>query len=242
MSEATYLDNNPQTTDNRKIVAINRIPAGYTVYPTGQADSLTTGFRGGDEMKFDADNKVKRMQLLGHWYGIGGRVFWQGADLDDSMSAYLKAPATVGTNVAGDYDKYDIGGGANMYIPASPGAGAWDLDLTSVHTGTDVLKCVPVPSTGNTGYFNYDSITNVLTGLSTATGGYNLFDFEATLFCFAHKVWGKKTDGMESSIEIPDVVGKLLFNSWVVEFTLTTTKLSGICVGVSMISAVKGNV
>lgn len=239
----TYLLNNPMTADNRRIVAINRIPAGHTVYPTGQADAYqANGHRSGDILTFDANNKVKCFKMLSHWYGIGGRVIWEGADLADDMHAFLKAPATVGTNSTGDYTKAATGLGFNLFVPTAPGAGDWTLDLAEKYTGCDVLKCVPVPVAGNTGFFDYDSDTNVLTVNASQEGGYNLYDATIPLFCFAHKIFGRKQDGAESSLEIPDVVGKLLFNTWCVEFTLNTAKTSGINVGIQMITAVKGNV
>ena len=239
----SYKKQNPKTPDYRDIVAINRIPAGYTVYPAGKGDSLTSGgYRLGNTLTLDADNKIKRFQLLNHWYGIGGKAVWQGADLDDYISIFLKAPATVGVNAAGDFVKVNIGGPLNVFVPVEIGTGTWAINLNEKHTGTNVLKCVPVPSSGNTGFFDYNSDTNILTVNSTQTGGYNLYDFEATLFCFGSHVWGRKIDGSESSVEVTDVVGKLLFNSWVIDVVLTTTKMSGIKVGMNIISAVKGNV
>lgn len=226
------------------LVSINRIPPGYTIYPTGKADALqASGYRAGVPLTFDAANKTRRFRLNGHWFGIGGRLIWQGADLADYMKAFLKAPATVhGVNSAGDFNKYNLGGPYNVYIPAAPGAGAWSLDLVAVHTGTSVLKCVPVPASGNNGWFDYDSLTNVVTVNATQTGGYNLYDFDVTLFCFADGIWGRKQDGAESSLEIPDVVGKLLFSTWVIDFELVTVKTETIGVGLVMITAVKGNV
>jgi hypothetical protein len=232
----------PVTNDARRIIAINRIPAGFTVYPTGQADSPTNGLRQGDELIFDANNKIKSFRINSHWYGIGGRVFWEGADLADSMKAFLKCPATVGVNQAGDFNKVATGLGFNVYVPSTPGAGAWDLDLTEVYTGTTILKCVPVPSAGNNGFFDYDSDTNVLSVNADQAGGYNLYDAELPIFCFAHKIHGKKQDGSESLLEIPDVVGKLLLNTWKIEFELVTAKTQDIKVGVVMVTAVKSNV
>jgi hypothetical protein len=229
-----------------KLVADNRLPPGYTVYPTGIADALqASGYRAGTALKFDANNKVRRFQMLNHWYGIGGRAIWEGADLDDYLNGFLKAPATShGVNTAGDFNKYAVGGGINMFTPAAPGAGAWSLSLTEKHTGTQVLKCVPVPSSTGTGFFDYDSQTNVIAVNATQTGGYNLFDTELTLHCFGAGCWGAKSNGgsAETKLEIPGVVGKLLFNSWVIEFTLVTTKTADIKVGFIMITGVKGNV
>ena len=234
----------PLTTgDGRIIQAGNRIPAGFTVYPTGVGDALqASGYRLGNVLKFDANNKTKRLQFLNHWYGIGGRIIWNGADLSDSMSAFLRAPATGGINQAGDFNKYNLGGSFNMFVPTTPTEGAWDLNLSEVHTGTTVLKCVPVPVAGNTGFFDYDSDTNILTVNYEQKGGYNLYDFEATLFCFAANIFGLNGDGKESSLEVPDLVGKLLYNTWVIDFVLSTDKTDTIECGVIMISAMKGNV
>ena len=237
-----YYKPNPKTDDARDIVAINRIPPGYTVYLTSKSDSIVAGgYRAGDKLVFSQAQKTRRFQLLSHWYGIGGKVVWEGADLDDHMDVFLKAPATVGLNVAGDFVKANVGGPYNMFVPTTPGTGTWSLNLAEKHTGTNVLKCVPVPSAGNTGFFDYDSSTNVLTVNGSQTGGYNLFDFDVTLFCFASAILGRKQDGAETSIEVTDVVGKLLFNSWVVDFSLTSDK-PGIRVGMTVVTAVKGNV
>jgi len=233
-----------ETTDGREIVAINRIPAGHTIYPTGQGDAISSnGYAAGTELIFDASNKVKRFQMLGHWYGIGGRIVWEGADMSDHINAVLKAPATAhAVNEAGNVTKIPLGGGAHLFVPVPENGGDWNLDLDAKFTGTSVLKCTPVPVVGNNGFFDYNSDTNVLTPNYTQTGSHNLYDFEASMFRFVHKCWGRKQDGAESSLEIPDVVGKLLLNTWVVEFTLVTAKESGIKVGVIMISAVKKNI
>lgn len=242
MTQNTFLLNNPMTPDNRKIVAINRIPAGYTVYPTGKGDDPDAGLRQGNELILDANNKTKSFRLNSHWYGIGGRVIWEGSDLSDSLQAFLKCPATVGVNQAGDFNKVATGLGFNVFVPSSPGAGAWDLDLEETFSSCSALKCTPVPAAGNNGFFDYDSDTNVLSVNYSQEGGFNLYDATIPIFCFAYKVWGRKSDGAESSLEIPDVVGKLLYNNWIIEFELVTEKTSGIKVGIDMITAVKGNV
>jgi hypothetical protein len=225
------------------LVAVNRIAPGFTVYKTGKSDGVATspGYRTGDYLLFDASNTSKRFQMKNAWFLLGGTIIWEGADLDDSMGAKLIAPATVGVNSAGDFNKYALGGGANMYVPAAPGAGAWTLDLAAVHTSTSVLKCCPVPSTTNTGYFDYDVDTNVLTVNTGATGGYNLFDFELTMMHLAYGIWGKKYDGAETSLDVTEVVGKTLLPNWIVQIDLTTVKVSGIKVGVLMTTAVRGN-
>lgn len=226
-----------------KIVAVNKIAPGYTVYQTGKGDGVATspGFRTGEDLKFDYVTTSRRFQMKQAWFLLGGRVIWEGADLDDHMNAKLVAPATVGTNAAGNFNKYALGGGLNMFVPATPGAGAWTLDLTEKYTGTDVLKCCPVPSSTNTGYFDYDIDTNTLTVNATATGNYNLFDFELTMFHLASRIWGSKMDGAESHLDVTEVVGKTLLANWIVQLDLVTVKTSGIKVGVVMTTAVRAN-
>lgn len=249
--ELSYKNNGNQqltllTPDKRPINAINRIASGYTVYPTGISDNILTGSYGtGIELKLigtDSSTKTKDFQLLDHYYGIGGRLIWENACLDDYIEAFLIAPATIGlTNSTGDFNKYSLGGGLNMIIPASPGTGLWTMDLTAKRTNTQILKAVPVPAVGNNGYFDYNSDTNIITPNYNAQGGYNLFDFDIKLFAFCRKVWGRKQDGSESTIEVTDVIGKLLYNSWIIRFNLVTS--NPLCkAGIIMTTAVKGNV
>lgn len=226
--------------------SVNRIPAGFTIYPTGQGDlHQASGYRLGDRLVFDGlTNTTKRFRMMSPWYVIGGRLVWgSGADFTDLMNAQLKAPATShAVQQAGDFDKYSLGGGLNVFIPAAPGQGAWDLDLTATHTGTTVLKAVPVPVAGNTGWFDYDPWTQTLTVNASQQGGFNLYDFEATIFYFASSIPGVPVTGHEMMLDIPDVVGKLLYPQWEIEFSLVTTKELAISSAIVMIVAVKSNV
>ena len=242
-----YSSPNPKTEDARDIIVINCIPLGYTIYPTGQGDNITNGTYGdGDKILLTdvtpGTTDKATLQFLSHWFGIGGRVIWESASVLDEMNAMLVAPATTGAvEQAGDYDKYALGGGANMFIPATPGAGAWDIDLTAKLTNTDILKCTPVPAAGNTGYFDYNSATNVLTVNSGGAGGYNLYDFDVNLFRFANTIFGRKQDGAESLLEASDVIGKLLFNCWQIRFTLDATT-TGVKCAVIITTAIKKNI
>lgn len=239
---------NPKTPDNRDLVATNRLPPGYTIYPTGAADNISTGAYTGDGVNLKLDNSTPgtsnkaTFQMLGHWYGVGGRVIWESATLDDSLSSVLVAPATTGLVAeVGDYTKIALGGGANLIKPVDVGTGDWSLSLTAKLTNTQILKCTPVPSTGNVGWFDYDSDLNVLTRNMTQTGGYNLYDFDANIFRFANKCWGRKQDGAESLLETTDIVGKLLYSSWQIRFTLNAVT-NGVRCGVIITTGVKRNV
>lgn len=237
---------NQTNLDFRDIVAVNRIAAGYTVYQTASGDDCVNGvYGGGGRMLLTATSGTGDMQFLNHFYIFGGRVVWEGATLDDQINAWLIASPTTGlSNVAGNFNKVPVAGIGNLIVPAAvPGTGAWSLDLTAKIPNTNILQCTPVPSAGNNGYFDYDSANNVLTVNAQGKGGYNLFDAEVKLFKFANKCFGRKQDGAESVMESSDVVGKLLYNSWKIRFTLTPS--SGNLVvraGVAITTAVKQNV
>jgi hypothetical protein len=235
---------NPKTTDERDIITNNRIPLGYTIYPTGSSDNITNGTYGdGQAIKLDANNPLAVFQSIGHWYGIGGRIIWENATLDDYLNATLYAPATTGlTNTQGNFTKVEIipSSGMHIILPTPPGQGDWSMDLTAtLNANVGILKAAPVPAEGNTGYFNYDSDNNVLTP-AAGDGSHNLYDFDIPLFKFANKIWGRKDNG-ESHLETTDVVGKLLFNSWKIAFTLSVTTPGARCGGI-ITTAVKRNV
>lgn len=237
----------PKTEDMRDIGVVNRIPLGFTIYPTGRADNITNGTYGdGVKLKFTdvtpGTTDKATIQFLSHWYGIGGRIIWESASLEDEMNAVLVAPASTGwTNSTGDYNKYNVGGPYNMLIPVAEGTGAWTVNLTTKITNTQILKSTPVPAAGNVGWFDYNSETNVLTRNMTQTGGYNLYDFDINLFRFANTIYGRKQDGAESLLEATDVVGKLLYNSWQIRFTLTAVT-AGVKCGVIVTTAIKKNI
>lgn len=241
----TQADLGPRTEDDRFIYTINRIPLGHTIYPTGRADHIGNGTYGnGTKLKLDSNTTTVDLQLLGNWYVIGGRVIWESASLEDEVSATLIAPATTGaTNVTGDFNKVEVvaNSGLHLFMPVSAGTGSWSMDLTSKKTNTQILKCTPVPVPGNTGFFDYNSSTNVLTPNYTMTGGYNLYDFDANLAKFCNCVFGRKQDGAESTMESSDVVGKLLFNSWIVRFNLSAVT-QGVKCGIIVTTALKKSI
>ena len=234
----------PKTDDKRPITAIMPVPPGYTVFPTGSGDDITNNtLQAGDDLILSEAQKTAKFQMLNHWYGLNATVMWEGADMNHYLDSWLTAPATVGSNVAGDYNKVFVGAG-NIFVPAAPGTGAWSLDLNAKIGSSGVLQCTPVPSTGNQGFFDYDSDSNTLTVNPTQTGSHNLCDWDVRLFKFSNKIWGSKLDGQPMDLFTGTIVGKLLFNSWFVEFELKYTPggaIPGKCC-VLVTSAVKGNV
>lgn len=209
-----------QIEDDRVLMADNRIPPGYSLSVRGEADDIANGAYGdGLELHFDSSNKDKTVQLLNHYYIIGARAIWENCSLDNYFKARLYAPATVGTNATGDFTKAATGLGFNMFVPLqTPDSGDWDLDLTEKLTNTNILKNALVPVAGNTGFFDYDSDTNVITPNYTMEGGYNLYDVDINLHSFGRKVWGRAGSGSQSGLDVSGLVGKKMFNFWKLQF------------------------
>jgi len=228
--------------------AINRIPFGYTVYPTGRSDDIATGaFGTGDALILDMNNKVKYFSSINNWYAIGGEASWdEHTSNKDYIDAYLTVPATVGVNGAGyDFTKVATGLGFNVYVPTPPGAGDWDLDIgTTLYAGKELLHVNPVPVPGNTGFFDYNKKTNLMVVNATQTGGYNLYDVELPIFSFGRGMWGVANGGLRVFKET-DVVGKLLYANWRVKFELViydeVNRTDKPSVTIDMTTAVKAN-
>lgn len=241
----------PRTSDGLPTHAVNRIPFGYSVYPTGVSDDRSTGtFGGGSDLIIDKDNKSVDFCLINNWYAIGGMAEWDDkSQIRDYIEASLVVPATNGTNGSGyDFTKTDVGG-FNMYIPTAAGAGDWDLDLTNpAFSGKELLQVNLVPSAGNTGFFDYNKLTNQISVNASQQGGYNLFDVELTLFKFGRKLWAPHAGGGREFKE-PDVVGKLLYANWCIRFNLNiydeANRVTGgttPTVAMNMITAAKQNI
>ena len=226
----------------------NRVPNGYSLYVVGESDDIANGiYGGGDELQFSESNNSVDFRLLNHYYAIGARAIWSGCDINNYFNATLIAPASSGaTNQTGDYDKVEIipSSGLHLFKPVDTGTGSWDMTLTDTLTNTSILKATPVPATGNNGWFDYDSTTNILTANMEQTGGYNLYDFDVNLHSFGRKVWGTPQSGGITALDITDLVGKLLFNSWKINFTFDVSDgvLSSEKAAVILILATKQNI
>lgn len=230
------------------IVASNRIPPGYSICATGIADNIVNGTYGDGYHLMLSDVDVPGgsnhacLQFLDHWYAIGGRVFWEGGTLNDSANATLVAPATTGlAHTTGDYTKINLGGPYNMIKPVATTTGDWSMDLAAkLNVHVSILAATPVPIAGNTGWFDYNSDTNVMSRNMTQTGGYNLYDFDINLFALVRKSWGRPT-ACESHLEADDVIGKLIYNSWQLRFTLDVVT-SGVKCGIMLTTARKRSI
>lgn len=226
---------NPKTPDGRDYIATNRIGPGFTLYPTGAGDNIANGTYGnGPDVLLTMAAPTQVFQMLNNWYVVGGHTVWEGANLDDYFNGWIVAPATTGITAngggTGNHDKYAIpgtGGTAHMMIPNLNNTGAYDLNLAGTLTNCPtILSATPVPSAGGGGWYDFNSDTNVLTVNPSHNGNFNLYDFPINLFKLATRIRGTATNGGQIHLEATDVVGKLIFNSWQLKVTFTTTKES----------------
>lgn len=221
-----------KTPDGREMHAVNRIPSGYTVYPAGSGSDIINGaYQGGSLMKMNQASPDCTFQFKEPWYAIGGRAYFEDCDMDDLIQAWLVAPPTNGINGAGgDFTKFPLGGGVNMFVPTPSGAGDWSLDLTEkMNANLDFTKCVPVKAAKKDGFFDYDHMTDTLTVNAEQKGGFNLFDTQTVMFKFCHDCYAKKGDGRESNLETTGVVGKILLPHWKIKFKFQTSKVNARC-------------
>ncbi len=209
------------TSDNRKILTSNRIPVGYTIYICGISDDIVDGLYGsGEELLLTKASPKKTLRMLDHYYAIGGRAMWYGMASGPYMDAKLYAPASTGfADATGDFNKLTIATGVNIIVPTEPGSGNIDVNLEATLNGNvTILANTPVPSPGNQGFFDYNSDTNELSVNYEQKGGYNLFDVPIDLFYFMRR--GRGPANGVTTFESTDVVGKLLYNSWAMEFEM----------------------
>lgn len=238
------MSNFDSETQKRKIVSISGVPAGYSLYATGIADDIDNGtFGGGVTLSFTDVNNEKQFQLLNHFYILGSRSVWEGCSINNYFDVKIVASATTGlTNTSGDFNKVQVPGG-NLIVPAAEGAGAWDMDLDAKFTNTAILKATPVPVAGGNGWFDYNSDLNVITVNQNQTGGYHLLDFDRDLHYSARHGWGTSIDGGSNELNLLNLVGKLIYNSWKIQFNfnLSGGLLSTNRSNITLLLAVKGN-
>jgi hypothetical protein len=189
----------PKTKDGRPFQSVDQFPKGTKVTFSGQADDFANGLVGNGvamKTKFDtAANSEFTLQFVEPVYLAGGRVSWLNAEYGDFFCFAVKAPASPCTSNtgAGAYDKYDVGGGLNMFIPNGTVTGDWDLNLTECHPNLStsevtfqVTKVTPVPSSA--GFFDMDITTGAVTLNPTQTGAFNLFDADVVMIHHVNKI------------------------------------------------------
>lgn len=185
IGDATVLE------DGRLAVSIRpqRNDMNWSTYWTDAGDDLTNNKIGCgqefylEEASENTDEKITfRFNAIVQALG-GEAILHTTFDHRDTFCVNIKATATSvtanGSN-EGNCNLYNLGGPNNLIIPAD-GDGTHDVDITSKIGSSSVHSAVIVPSSDNTGYYDYHVSSNTITPNYSGTGGFNLFDFEMYL-------------------------------------------------------------
>lgn len=194
--------------DSRLKVSPGLFPDYMNPYFTSEGDDTTNGRRGegGRLVMSHADGASTTnetiIQFVDYIQILGGRIRVVGANPDDyiSFDCYVDAtPVVVNDMTVGNCNLYDIGGGANMIIPAE-GNGTHDVDLTAAinvnvagNPGqpTLITQAIPVPATEedgtSKGHFDWNRITGAVTA-NPGRGKYYLFNFPMVLSRYVNKI------------------------------------------------------
>jgi hypothetical protein len=184
-----HLDS-PEEIDGKLLVTPTPSPGkGWKTYYTSAGDHVTNGRGKGDELSLDmaggGDTLVADITFNEPTFMHDGQITWNPAEFShtDSFSVSLIMPATPLTSTpgTGNCNLAPVGAGINIIVPAA-GDGSHTLDLATA---------VPIPSTAQTGYFDADMTTGVLSFSSTpGNAKFNLFDFQIQTFFIPKIVMG----------------------------------------------------
>ena len=174
----------PETSDGKPIFLPNIFRGDVDLYFPGEGDGLAE-IGGGEpfQMSSDTAGETTITWRFRDWiYTAGGVMTYRGADLGDSITLSIYAPATVITangSGTGNCTAVATGLGFNIVVPAA-GNGTHDVN--------EVDK-VPVPAGDGAGYWTWDTPD---TGRGTispkASGGYDLYDVPIPLVTWLRKM------------------------------------------------------
>jgi hypothetical protein len=214
---------NPKTVDGKIYVAPNIFPLGVLTNFCGVADDLENGIVGSGELlnlcSSSIGDTIKYFRYIEWIYLAGGHLMFTGADIGDWCSFLVYVPPTEGVSNQGNgmFNKYPVGSGINMYIPAA-GNGDWDLNLTEKeNSNVRFTKVKPIPAI-NTGFFDWDENTEEVFLNANGTGAYNLFDSYIPLSEFFSKVPLLGNDSI--SLIVPAIKPIRILPHWVFKVTL----------------------
>lgn len=184
---------NPKQEDGKIFVAPNIFPLGVITNFCGVSDDVENGIFGGGDLftvySTQQGETIKILEFIDWSYLAGGHVVFSGAEIGDWVSLLTYCPATVGTYVDGYgmFNKYPIGDGINIFVPAA-GDGYWNLDLNEKeNANVNFTKVKPVPANG-TGFFDWNCDTEKVTVNYNGKGDYHLFDVTVPLNEFVSKI------------------------------------------------------
>lgn len=221
--------------DGKQITVIYPATNGFRTFITGCADNGGPG--NGAQIRLDftePDTKTVDYIFMKPIEVHDGELSWSPAPLssqirgetsvwsaDDMFSVGLLMPATVavanGSNT-GNANKYDLGGGANMILPAA-GDGAWDVDLETA-VPVQAEKFVDGVLT-KYGYWDSDYFSSEMSPSATpGAASFNMFDFPI-------EGWLLRNIGMGNNngvLELDPYKTEWLSQRW--KLRLTCTKVS----------------
>lgn len=185
---STDLRRKPRTIDGRQIMLPSTIGDDQEVQFSGSGDDITNGIRcGGSHLQLVSTTQgenVFEWQYI-EWIAIGGgRVKHYSATFGDCFNYEINAPATVGVSNPGGgwFDKYNLGGEYNMFVPNATQTGDWDLNLEeTLNENVLITKVNPVIAADKDGFFDWNQDSYEVSVNSSGEGGYYLFDFEVAL-------------------------------------------------------------
>jgi len=178
----------PMERDGRPIVVTAPNPEGWKSYYTGAGDKLAPREIGnGDRLRLSfagPGTQAIKIQFSEPVEMHDGQmtysppVNWTFDDVFDFFVVIPATPSVANGAGTGNANKYPIGGGANMFIPAA-GNGAWDIDLATA---------VPVPMDTPAGFYeaNRDSGA-VSVGVHPGKSAFTLLDVPLKVY-FARKI------------------------------------------------------
>ena len=219
----------PRTSDNKPIVIASQFNGSVRPVFSGVGDNIASGVRfDGELFQMESDRgggevRTQDWQHMEWLYIAGGMVAPVGGTLGDWFTYEIVAPASPATSNpgAGAYDKADIGGGVNVFVPNGTITGDWDLDISAkLNANVGFSAVVPVPSSTQTGAFDWDPSTELVTPNLAGQGLFNLFDAEIHLVTFAAKL---PVGDLCTDLRLNTVKPKRLLAHWIHRVTWNIT-------------------
>jgi hypothetical protein len=213
----------PRTSDGKPVVLVNIFPGDVLMNYAGAGDAATPGSGPVFQIQRSTPGTEELEWGFCDWvYVAGGGLGWSGADLGDTltMSVYAPATPTPGTSGTANCKRTSLGGGLYRIDPAAGEDASHVLDLGAGG------NWVPVPAFDAAGLPNgkWDySLQDVGLGslapaAVTDQGGCNLFEFPVTLQTFATKL--PILGSAVTNITVPAIKIKKLFPRWRMKLAL----------------------
>lgn len=186
----------PLTSDDRRILQVNHVPAGEYFWGTGAFDDFdptapASGRGEGDQIVLETNGDAGNVDTISgrffeYVYIMGGSIYASGGAIRDHISLVVTAPASspVADLVTGNVVAAPTGLGFNVWIPCAEGSGTHRVDGNVFEQGQCNQDLCPVPASEDangdgTGLWDWDpSLAPAATIIPNALGKgrFNLYD------------------------------------------------------------------